>query len=230
LQELLKLQNTEALLGRLAKGSAYYLKFLEARMKELLTHMSHVEQFSRTKAYMNALMDLDQSIVQKMRDIQKVSRLTESILTGKTVKKEELGLPKGGELRARLMQAAREAAKAHPKQGSTKTGRKKKGVTKKKKGETYLITYSLLDEGKDIAAVAKERELAKSTIEGHVARGIGEGRLKVHDYLSKTEIKEIQGKMTATSDSKAIFNALDGKYSFAQIRMVLMDKEKVEAK
>lgn len=221
LQELLKLQNTEALLDRLAKGSAYYLKFLEARLNELLIHLSHVEQFSRTKAYLNALLDVDQSIVQKMREIEKVSRLTQAILTGKKVVKEDMGLAKSGELRSNLMEAARKQAKENPKKAGGRSGRKKKGGKKRKKGETYLITYALLDKGKDIAAVAKERELAKSTIEGHVARGIGEGRLKLQDYLSSQEIEEISAKLKESDDRGGAYGSLNGKYSHSQIKMVV---------
>ncbi len=101
-------------------------------------------------------------------------------------------------------------------------------LVQEKKGETYLITYAMLDEGKDIAAVAKERALAKSTIEGHVARGIGEGKLKLEDHLSKEAIKEIREKLSETKDRSGIYSSLKGKYSHSQIRMVLMDEEKVE--
>ena len=230
LQELLKLQDTEALLERLAKGSAYYLKFMEARMKELLRHLSHVEQFARTKSYVDSLLEIDQAMVQRMQEIEKVALLTEAILRGKELSKETLGKSKAGEQRAAWMHAAREEAKAHPKEGSTKTGRKKKKKSgaKKKKGETYLITYAMLDEGKDIAAIAKERAMAQSTIEGHIARGIGEGKLKLEDHLNDTAIKEIREKLGDTKDRAAIYGSLKGKYSYSQIQMVLVaDEEKV---
>lgn len=228
LQELLKLQSTEQLLSRMEKGSVYYLKFLEARMKELLIHVSHVEQFTRSKAYLASLMEIDQALVQKMREIEKVSRLTETIMRGKEATKEEIGKSRIGQLRTNHMEAARDAARANPKKGSTRSGRKKKGP-KRKKGETYNTTYGLLSEGKDIDAVAQARDLAKSTIEGHVARGIGEGRLEILDYLKKSEIEEIHSKLLETQNRAGLYGALNGKYSQQQIKMVMMDKERREA-
>ena len=69
--------------------------------------------------------------------------------------------------------------------------------------------------------------MAQSTIEGHVARGIGEGKLKLEDHLSEAAIKEIREKLSETKDRAAIYGSLNGKYSYAQIRMVLVDEEKV---
>ena len=43
------------------------------------------------------------------------------------------------------------------------------------KGSTYETTYALVREGMGIDEIASTRSMAKSTIEGHFARGIAEG-------------------------------------------------------
>ena len=44
------------------------------------------------------------------------------------------------------------------------------------KGETHLRTYELHKQGMSAEEIGRERSLSISTIEGHLARGIGEGQ------------------------------------------------------
>ncbi|MCI1752678.1 MAG: helix-turn-helix domain-containing protein [Flavobacteriales bacterium] len=84
------------------------------------------------------------------------------------------------------------------------------------------MTYALLKEGKSIAEAAAARELTVGTLEGHVAKGIGEGVLEITDYLEKPKVDAVSTWMKANpeADSKAAMEHFAQAYSYGQLRMV----------
>ena len=124
--------------------------------------------------------------------------------------------------RKKVLEEAREHVLRNPKQLTSKTGRKRKA------GETYKISYALFKEGLDVAGVAKERGLAQSTIEGHLARGIEEGELEITPYVDEAELKEIATAFDVVKDSSlnALRDHFNNKYSFGKLRMVMAWRNK----
>lgn len=106
---------------------------------------------------------------------------------------------------------------------SPKRERKPKSETQKKKGDTHAESLKLYKEGKSIAAIAKERNLAVSTIEGHLCKYIRSGDIGIHELVSRekfvlieTALKEFDGKAAAPIKQK-----LPPEISFGEIRMVI---------
>ncbi|MFM2337447.1 MAG: hypothetical protein RL115_640 [Bacteroidota bacterium] len=95
--------------------------------------------------------------------------------------------------------------------------------TKKKKGNSHATSFKLYKEGKNIAAIAKERNLSVSTIEGHLCQFIRSGDIDILDLVSeekctliKSALKKIDG--FATTPLK---QALPASISYNDIRMVM---------
>lgn len=90
------------------------------------------------------------------------------------------------------------------------------------KGSTYETTYALVREGMGIDEIASTRSMAKSTIEGHFARGIAEGAVDIDGVMPVDEretiadwMRENEGK--GLNDARANFG---DRFSFGQLRMV----------
>jgi hypothetical protein len=85
-----------------------------------------------------------------------------------------------------------------------------------------FISIQLYKEGKDIYTIAKERNLAASTIEGHLTEFIKTGEIKVDAFADETTVKIISEYLTSNTDKKhsEIRTMLNNAYSFAQIRAV----------
>lgn len=235
LLRLLHSEAREALLLRIEKGGAYYGAMLREGMKDLLQHLAQVELLSRTKEYAVELREIDGMLVKKLAMIAKSGIITTSILNGDDIKPmpevERILADKRTGMVAEVAQWALE----HKPKSSTKTGRKraskgedgvfaakKKGEGKAVKGETYQKTYALLKEGKDLPAIAAERQLSLATIEGHAARGIGEGEVEISTVLDDAVRDTIadwmrENKDKATNDARAHFGET---YSYGQLRMV----------
>jgi ATP-dependent DNA helicase RecQ len=91
-----------------------------------------------------------------------------------------------------------------------------------KKPPSAHISMQLYKEGKDIHAIAKERNLAASTIEGHLTEFIKTGDVDISAFADETAVKIISEHLNAYDDKthSEIRTMLDNVYSFAQIRAV----------
>src|SRR5690606_16473888 len=235
LLRLLHADDRPALLERIDKGGAYYSTLLRESMKELLQHLAQVEQLSRTKEYAAELREIDSMLTKKLAMIAKAGRLTTRILNGEEITPmPELEQQLADQRTAMVAEIAQWALEHKPK-ATTKTGRKRAsrseegvfGAKKKRegkavKGETYLKTYALLKEGKDLAAVAAERQLSLGTIQGHAARGIAGGEVDITAVMDDATRDTIADwmrahKEKATNDARAHFGEA---YSYGQLRMV----------
>ncbi len=53
----------------------------------------------------------------------------------------------------------------------------------KEKKDTRLLSFNLYKEGKTVEQIARERDMAVSTIEGHLAHFVGTGELSVDEFV-----------------------------------------------
>ena len=104
-------------------------------------------------------------------------------------------------------------------------GKTKEHTTSKheRTSDTKSITLKMFNEGQSVEDISEQRQLLRSTIEGHLAHYVRKGQLDPHVLLSKERIayifeivKEIGG-----SAAMPIKEKLGEDYSFAEIRIVL---------
>jgi hypothetical protein len=243
---LLQEGDTEALLDRVGRAADYFTAFLRERMKDVLRHLAQVEAFSRTKQYAEALREIDGMLVRKLLTMARAVHVGRCILQGTDVTRQpQVEQDLSAQRSALVAEIAAWAATNMP-AASTRSGRrkrrnaaeeqegdvphKKQKKAKKVKGETYTRTYALLAEGMDVDAIARERSLSRSTIEGHVARGIGEGVVEIDAVMPEQEREAIAGWMRehpelAMNDARAHFGDT---YSYGRLRMVKSWLERAE--
>ncbi len=107
-----------------------------------------------------------------------------------------------------------------------------KGYTRVRKESTYARTKALLEQGKTVAQIAKERSIAQSTVWSHLEKLLQNGELSAGmlqvlttayknweaDYTQMKVVMEEIG----TEKLKPIFEALDERYDYTQIRLARM--------
>jgi len=234
LMRLLSEDKREELLVRIEKGGAYYGDLLQQRMKALFQHLAQAELLSRTKEYTNALKEIDGMLMKRIATIAKVGYLTTCILNGEEVKKQE-ELERGlAAKRAAMVGEARAWAEEHRPKGKSgkKRARRADGdeaadggaepSARPAKGATYATTYALVKEGMSVEQIAAERSMAKSTIEGHFARGIAEGVLDI-DALMPAAERDLIADWMRENPKEGLNGAqkhFEGRFSYGQLRMV----------
>ncbi|MFN0202436.1 MAG: DNA helicase RecQ [Bacteroidia bacterium] len=100
------------------------------------------------------------------------------------------------------------------------------------KAESNQVTLDLYQQGKTIAEIAKERNLAESTIWSHLtAMYFRDVFTDIQPLISEEELALVQTAMQVTEEkvrSKPIFDYLEGKISYNQIRLAMAYWEKKE--
>lgn len=242
LMRLLQAGDHAMLKERLGKGAAYYTTLLKDCMKELLRHLAQVEQLGRNKEYAAGLRDVDALLVQQLGRLAKAGPMAAAILDSKEIGPFTALERRMATERTAMVEEAAAWAEANRPDASTRSGRKRKRKElvelldgdaagearrpkgkkpKKAKGETYRLTYALLKEGKSLAEVATARQLSVGTIEGHAARGVGEGEVEITSVISAPELDAMADWMRANpersiNDARAHFGE---RFSFGQLRM-----------
>ncbi|GHV22239.1 hypothetical protein FACS1894174_06590 [Bacteroidia bacterium] len=106
--------------------------------------------------------------------------------------------------------------------------KKEKPVKEKKekpeKGTSFRISLEMLNNGQSIEEISKERNLAVSTIEGHLATFIKTGELSIGHFLSPEDLEVLIPKLENYSESeippfKLLFEDFSYQYSYGQLKM-----------
>lgn len=220
---LLQENETEKLQERIKKGGQYYRELIANALNKILSQAGLVEQFSRTKKYLEGLESLEESLLRKYLEISKLGRLIQAISAGDVPGRMEDLEEEILSLRRQFISKAKEKALEKIKGIKSKTGRKKSGGLKPKrqKGDSFEVTYLLFKEGKSIPEMAKERGLAQSTIKGHLAHGIETGRVELENCLPDYTISEIRDQLEKQKSMAELREYFAGKYDYGTIKMVI---------
>ncbi len=217
LNSLLDAGRYPEILERIRKGSEYYKTLLWDQVKLLAQHIEDMSVEKRVKGYLNDLGDLDQLISKKLEEVDKIYHLAEGIVEGR--KHFDFGEIKRARIEARsvMLQSIVRAEKLTPKKGK----KKKKGA-----GEpsTYDISIAMAEQGMTVEDIAKERELVKSTIEGHLAKGVEDRRIEISRFMAEHDVEKIASALREMPEgfiSSELYARLKGAYSYGQLRAVM---------
>ena len=112
------------------------------------------------------------------------------------------------------------------KEANPKSERKEK--TLEEKTPTNIISFNLFKEGKPVLDIAKERNMAVSTIEGHLASFVASGELDINRMVSEEKqllIKEA-AKIHGRESFKTLKDNLPENITYGEIRMVMAGEKK----
>lgn len=95
-------------------------------------------------------------------------------------------------------------------------------IKKKPKKNTKEITLNLFKEGKTIKEIAEHREMAVTTIEGHLAYYIGIGELRLKQFVEKNTAKIIADFFNANPEASlsAAKEKLDDTITYGELKFV----------
>ena len=101
--------------------------------------------------------------------------------------------------------------------------RERKQKSDELKPDTKTVSFNLYKKGKDIAAIAKERNLSISTIEGHMAYFIGNGEIDINELVSKEKQEMVKDAVAihGSLGHKTLIENLPGGFGYGELRMVL---------
>ncbi|MGN6401784.1 MAG: helix-turn-helix domain-containing protein, partial [Flavisolibacter sp.] len=102
-----------------------------------------------------------------------------------------------------------------------KKDRKEKST--EQKTPTHLVSFNLFKEGKTIEEIAKQRNLAVSTIQGHLLPFIASKQININDLISPDKQKVIKEaiRIHGSDSTKTLNDNLPDDISYGEIKMVI---------
>ena len=96
----------------------------------------------------------------------------------------------------------------------------------KQKKDTRLFSFNLYKEGKTVEQIARERDMAVSTIEGHLAHFVGTGELSVDDFVP-ADLTALIAENIDENDFRIgpVKSALGDQISWSELRYVMKHLE-----
>jgi hypothetical protein len=102
---------------------------------------------------------------------------------------------------------------------------KKEKLPKEKKPDTKKISFDLYKQGLSIEEIAKNRNLVRTTIEGHLAYYVKTKDIPLRDFVSEEKEEKIRKALKTNSLMSDIYASLKGEVSYGEIRMIIALKE-----
>jgi nucleoside-triphosphatase THEP1 len=198
---------------RISAACNYFIKEADETLLTLLDH--HIEVIrikSRTKKYLKDLYDLKYYFERKKLQLQNMMSISKAMHESGN-KADILKITEA--LKRPIVMASEEE----------KSTRKKI-----EKGETQRISLELFKKGKAISEIAKERNLAYSTIEGHLAGFIATGEVNILDIIDKTKLDKISELLEKNSSlsSSELKQQLGDDFSYGQIKAAINFKASLQ--
>lgn len=221
LLQLIAQPTHDPLLERIEKGSAYYRKLVWDQVRVLLNHIEAIKHQKRVKTYLAQLQEIDQLIARKLTELYQAHQIVSQIITGTELfdlRAVRLSME------AERLQVLKEINPLPPQKKSPVERKKRAKKNNPDEKSTYDITLELFKSGLKPEEIAKERGLVLSTIEGHLAKAVEQGLLEIDAFMPKEEKEEIITMIksfTESFSSKALFDKLNGKYTYGKLRAVM---------
>lgn len=214
----------------------YFEKQLEKFAEALVVQLAYLNKKKKVKSYFNELYEFEEMFLAFVQRMANCVVLTEAFVSGKKADKSLFDSNYVVRFKERIIERAKTsvANKKH-KELLTLTNEdvkldysKTKPEPKEEKLHTSEITFNMYKEGKSIDEIAEERKFARTTIEGHLAQIVEQGRLKASDLMSSEKIEKITEALNAHPEWEGLkpFKELLGDdVSFGEMRIVLAARE-----
>lgn len=195
---------------RLSAALNYFDSSLKDIISKIYLHKLEVRSQKRIKTYVTELEELDAMLMKHLAGMHKATLLAKSLLENQPLSLKDWEESFDLKWRYKLNFVEINSIQI-PK--------------KKEKGETYKLTYDFFKNGMSIVEIIQERKLTLSTIEGHFARLIEDGKLELEKVYPNKDFRDLiniilQIKNPSLSNIKKEVN---DRYTYSEIKMALAD-------
>ena len=182
---------------------AAYLYFFAQLDGVLLSNLRKIAELSRvrkTKSYAEELEALDDILTETILKLKKVRLLVTAVAEGEAITKDRIWnndlqqykLSKIAIVRQELKQVPSLLDDPDAEEVSFLKSTKKLAKEQKVKKSTQEKTLELLEAGKEVSEIARERQLSVQTINSHFAYLIRSGQIELTDVMSPKRISELE--------------------------------------
>lgn len=192
-------RDLKLLAARVEKACEYFSPILLKAYDEIKLHDKNLKDKARLKTYRKELKELQDLLFSKKMSLLRTKLFIQFMAEGKTLTKQDV-------------------------QSVLKEVIIPKTEKKKDKTPTAEISFSLYQQGKTIEAIAEERGLALTTIEGHLCHYVETGEVKATDLVKEEKLNNILSLITPeTTTLTEVKNQLGDEYTFGDVKVAMAE-------
>ena len=199
--------NYKHLSGRITAAVNYFTKETEEKLAvSLNNHIETMKIKSKTKKYVRELYELKHQVERRKLQLQNLANISNAMLE-----------PGNTENILKAVEALQKPLMIDVND--------EQAIVKKKtqKGETQRISLQLFKKGNSMMEIAKQRDLAFSTIEGHLAGFVTTGEVDILDIIDEIKLGKILALMEENPalTSSELKKHLGDDFSYNQVKAVM---------
>ena len=185
---------------RVVAAYHYFFKLFDAVLSSNLKKIAELSRARKTKQYAEELEELDELLTATILKIKKARILIETLASGREISKTTVWNTEISSYKLAKIAAVKQELKQVPSLLDDedevidtifeKTVKKDKGGSNKK--STYELTLELLEQGKDVAEIARIRQVSKQTINNHFVYLIRSEQIQLSDVMQPKRISELE--------------------------------------
>ncbi|MCF8331563.1 MAG: helix-turn-helix domain-containing protein [Bacteroidales bacterium] len=205
---------------RVVAAKEYFEPIMTDFSEQINQHIAGLGHKKGTKKYVKELIRLESSFFMQVRKFYKAEQLIKSLKNNTEMTLSDM----------KTINAQLENKRKHRDSNISINLKAKK--QKPVKGASAALSFELYQTKKDIEFIAKERNLAVTTIEGHLTQYVAKGKIPVTDFVEKNKIKQIikaSNAVNSYSISK-IKSIMGDEYSYSDIRFAMADYLRTNSK
>lgn len=178
----------------------YFFTQLDGVLLSNLRKIAELSRVRKTKSYAEELEALDEILTESILKLKKVRLLVTAVAEGEAITKDRIWnndlqqykLSKIAIVRQELKQVPSLLDDPDAEEVSFLKSTKKLAKAQKVKKSTQEKTLELLEAGKEVSEIARERQLSVQTINSHFAYLIRSGQIELTDVMSPKRISELE--------------------------------------
>ena len=214
LEQLYMSEGYQQLYDRTTAAVDYFSKAVDDKLVSSVdSYFEVMKKEKKVKKYLNETMELKKMILRQKQILQHTVELAEALTKA----------DKDLMMQAEKIHQPIKIDLIKEEEAVRKSGRLPKG-------ETARVSLEFYKQGKSIAEIAKERNLAFTTIEGHLSEFITTGEVEVHELISPSRLETI---MAVLKEEKVLPNSgllkskLPNDFSYGEIKAAMKYWEKI---
>jgi ATP-dependent exoDNAse (exonuclease V) alpha subunit len=191
----------------------YFSKVIDEKLVSATDiHFEEMKKEKKVKKYLNEVAEIKKMVLRQKQVLQHTLELAEGLMKADKdlmAQAEKIHQPIKIDL-AKEQEAVKQSGRLP-------------------KGETARVSLQLYKGGKSIAEIAKERNFAYTTIEGHLSEFIATGEVEVHELVSPSRLEIILSVLKeekGSSNSGLIKSKLPNDFSYGEIKAAIRYWEK----
>ena len=214
------------LLERVRKAKEYFGPSLRKISGRIMSQVNEIREEKQMKSFFKELIEVESFVYKQLQSFMKAETVLLAMINDVEIEMKQGELSKENEKRKQEFESITKKSKQKRViylSADEEPGSGNKPKKKKEKHDTKKESFDRFKQGKNIAEIAADRNMAESTIEGHLAYYVALNEIPATMFVSQEKIDNIRAVIREVNSTKfsEVKEKLGDEYSYSDIRFAV---------